>query len=84
LSGFRIFRKYGNEAVKCRKQSGKNGKISVRFQPYRPVDRAGQADGYSSHTTNVPESLNDFSRPWSKNTPQKHNLHRKRTLHKAN
>jgi hypothetical protein len=23
----------------------------------------GQTDGYSSHTTNVPESLNDFSRP---------------------
>jgi hypothetical protein len=31
--------------------------------PVRPVDRAGQAGGYSSRTTNVPESLNDFSRP---------------------
>jgi hypothetical protein len=34
------------------------------------VDRAGQAGGYSSRTTNVPESLNDFSRPWNKNTPK--------------
>jgi hypothetical protein len=48
------------------------------------VDRAGQDDGYSSHTTNVPESINDFARPWNKNIPQKHNLHGKRTLHKAN
>jgi hypothetical protein len=36
--------------------------------PVRPVDRAGQASGYSIHTTNVPESLSDFSRPWNKNT----------------
>jgi hypothetical protein len=28
----------------------------------RPVDRAGQAGGYSSCTINVPESLSDFSR----------------------
>jgi hypothetical protein len=39
----------------------------------------GRAGGYSSRTTNVPESLNDFSRPWNKNTPktrhaQKENL----------
>jgi hypothetical protein len=34
----------------------------------RPVDRAGQVDGYSSCTNNVQESLNDFSRPWNKNT----------------
>jgi hypothetical protein len=38
--------------------------------PVRPVDRAGQAGGYSSCTTSVPESLNDFSRPWNKNTPK--------------
>jgi hypothetical protein len=38
--------------------------------PVRPVDRAGQAGGYSSHTTSVPESLSDFSRPWNKNTPK--------------
>jgi hypothetical protein len=36
----------------------------------RPVDRAGQAGGYSSHTTSVLESLSDFSRPWNKNTPK--------------
>jgi hypothetical protein len=38
--------------------------------PVRPVDRAGQAGSYSSRTTNVPESLSDFSRPWNKNTPK--------------
>jgi hypothetical protein len=38
--------------------------------PVRPVDSAGQAGGYSSRTTNVPESLSDFSRPWNKNTPK--------------
>jgi hypothetical protein len=38
--------------------------------PVRLVDRAGQADGYSSRTTSVPESLSDFSRPWNKNTPK--------------
>jgi hypothetical protein len=38
--------------------------------PVRPVDSAGQAGGYSSHTTNVPESLSDFSRPWNKKHPQ--------------
>jgi hypothetical protein len=36
--------------------------------PVRPVDNAGQAGGYSSHTTSVLESLSDFSRPWNKNT----------------
>jgi hypothetical protein len=36
--------------------------------PVRPVDRAGQAGGYSNRTTNVPESLSDFSWPWNKNT----------------
>jgi hypothetical protein len=51
--------------------------------PVRPVDRDGQAGGYSSRTTNVPESLSDFSRPWNKNT-SKHNLHGRRTQHKAN
>jgi hypothetical protein len=30
----------------------------------------GQAGGYSSRTTNVPESLSDFSRTWNKNTPK--------------
>jgi hypothetical protein len=34
----------------------------------RPVDRAGEAGGYSRRTTNVRESLSDFSRPWNKNT----------------
>jgi hypothetical protein len=36
--------------------------------PVRPVDRAGQVGGYNNHTTNVPESLSDFSWPWNKNT----------------
>jgi hypothetical protein len=36
--------------------------------PVRPVDRAGHASGYSSRTTNIPESLSDFSRPWNKTT----------------
>jgi hypothetical protein len=36
--------------------------------PGRPVDSVGQASGYSSRTTSVPESLSDFSRPWNKNT----------------
>jgi hypothetical protein len=30
----------------------------------------GQAGGYSSRTTSVPESLSDFSRPKNKNTPR--------------
>jgi hypothetical protein len=34
------------------------------------VDKAGQAGGYNSRKTNVPESLNDFSRPWNNNTPK--------------
>jgi hypothetical protein len=38
--------------------------------PVRPVDRAGQADGYNNRTTNVPGSLSDFSSPWNKNTPK--------------
>jgi hypothetical protein len=57
---------------------------SVRpVTPVRPVDRAGQAGGYNSRTTNVPESLSDFSQPGTK-TLSKHNLHGRRTLHKAN
>jgi hypothetical protein len=36
----------------------------------RPVDNAGQAGGYISRITSVPESLSDFSRPWNKNTPK--------------
>jgi hypothetical protein len=38
--------------------------------PVRSVDRAGQAGGYSSRTTSVPESLSDFSRPYNKTTPK--------------
>jgi hypothetical protein len=38
--------------------------------PIRPVNSSGQAGGYSSRTTSVPESLSDFSRPWNKNTPK--------------
>jgi hypothetical protein len=38
--------------------------------PVRLVDRGGQAGGYNSRTTNVPESLRDFSKPWNKNTPK--------------
>jgi hypothetical protein len=38
--------------------------------PVRPVDKAGQAGGCSNRTTNVPENLSDFSRPWNKNTPK--------------
>jgi hypothetical protein len=38
--------------------------------PVRPVDRAGQAGGYNSRTTSIPESLSDFSRPRNKNTPK--------------
>jgi hypothetical protein len=47
----------------------------------RPVDRAGQASGCSSRTTNVPESLSDSLGPGTK-TPSKHNLQGRRTLHK--
>jgi hypothetical protein len=50
--------------------------------PVRPVDSAGQDGGYSSRTTNVPESLSDFSRPGTE-TPLKHNLHGRKTLHKT-
>jgi hypothetical protein len=34
------------------------------------MDSAGQAGGYNSRTTRVPESLSDFSRPWNKTTPK--------------
>jgi hypothetical protein len=51
--------------------------------PVKPVDWAGQAGGYNNRTTNIPESLSDFSRPWKKTHP-KHNLNGRRTLHKAN
>jgi hypothetical protein len=50
--------------------------------PVRPVGRAGQAGDCSNRTTNVPESLSDFSRPCNQNTP-KHNLHGRKTLHKT-
>jgi hypothetical protein len=36
--------------------------------PVRPVDRASQAGGCINCTTSFPESLSDFSRPWSQNT----------------
>jgi hypothetical protein len=36
--------------------------------PVRLVDRASQAGGYNSRTTNVSENLSDFSQPWNKNT----------------
>jgi DNA uptake protein ComE-like DNA-binding protein len=36
----------------------------------RPVERTGQADGYSSRITSVLESLSDFSGPWNKTTPK--------------
>jgi hypothetical protein len=29
---------------------------------------AGQAGGCSSRTTNIPQSLSEFSRPWNQNT----------------
>jgi hypothetical protein len=38
--------------------------------PVRPVDSAGQAGGYNSRTTSIPDSLSDFSRPWNKKHPQ--------------
>jgi hypothetical protein len=38
--------------------------------PVRPVDRAGEAGGYNSCTTSVPESLSDFSRLWNKKSPK--------------
>jgi hypothetical protein len=43
----------------------------------RPVDSAGQAGGYSSRTTSVPDSLSDFSRLWNKNTPKTQPARRK-------
>jgi hypothetical protein len=45
----------------CAGQTGDTG---------RPVDRAGQAGGYSSRPTNVTGSLSDFSRLWNINTPK--------------
>jgi hypothetical protein len=42
----------------------------TQVTPVRPVDRAGQASGYNSCTTSVPESLSDFSRLWNKKTPK--------------
>jgi hypothetical protein len=48
----------------------KLARLVARAAPVRPMACAGQAGGYSSHTTSVPESLSDFSRPWNKNTPK--------------
>jgi hypothetical protein len=31
---------------------------------------AGQAGGYNSRITIIPESISDFSRPWNKTTPK--------------
>jgi hypothetical protein len=42
------------------------------------MDKAGHTGGYSSHTTNVPESLSDFTRPWNKNILKKQQLARKK------
>jgi hypothetical protein len=39
------------------------GTPSLDLRLVRLVDNAGPADGYSSRTTNIPESLNDFSTP---------------------
>jgi hypothetical protein len=56
--------------------------------PVRPMACAGQTGdtgqtgGCSSRTTNVPERLGDFSRPWTQKPP-KHNLHGRKTLHKS-
>jgi hypothetical protein len=41
----------------------KLARLAACATPVRLVNRAGQAGGYSSCTTNVPESLSDFSRP---------------------
>jgi hypothetical protein len=38
----------------------------IPVTPVRPLDSAGRAGGYSSRTTNVPESLSDFSSPGTK------------------
>jgi hypothetical protein len=52
----------------------KLARLAVSATPNRPMARAGQTGdtgqtgGYSSHTTNVPESLSDSSRLWNKNT----------------
>jgi hypothetical protein len=48
----------------------KLARLAACAAPIRPMACAGQAGGYSSRTTSVPESLNDFSRPWNKNTPK--------------
>jgi hypothetical protein len=50
--------------------------------PVRPVDSAGQTGGYISRTTSVPETSVTSLGPGTK-TPQKHNLHGKKTLHKT-
>jgi hypothetical protein len=48
--------------------------------PVKPVDSAGQAGGYSSRTTSVPETLSELSRPWNKTTPKtQHALKENRT-----
>jgi hypothetical protein len=48
----------------------KLARFAAYAAPVRPMDRAGQAGGYNSRTTSVPERLSDFSRLWNKNTPK--------------
>jgi hypothetical protein len=48
-------------SMACAGQTGDTGQT---------VESASWAGGYNSHTTNIPESLSDFSRPWNKNTPK--------------
>jgi hypothetical protein len=47
----------------CAGQTDNNGQTGEQCS-------AGQADDYISRTTNVPESLSDFSTPWNKDTPK--------------
>jgi hypothetical protein len=44
--------------------AGQTGDITQTGGQRRP------GGGYSSRTTNVSESLSDFSRPWNNNTPK--------------
>jgi hypothetical protein len=53
----------------------KLARLAACATPVRPMACAGQtggqsrsAGGYSNRTTNVTESVSDFSRPWNKNT----------------
>jgi hypothetical protein len=54
----------------------KLARLAACAAPVRPMACASQTGdtiqtgGYNIRTTNVPESLSDFSRPWNKNTPK--------------